>query len=1132
MSLTQRQNNLYQSENWEVLYQSFINSDFESYDFETLRKSMIDYIKAYYPEDFNDFIESSEFIALIDLVAYMGQNISYRVDVNARENFLSTAERRESVLRLARLVSYNSKRNTSANGFLKLDSIVTSEDVFDSNGVNLANTVISWNDINNVDYAEQIDLILNAALVTTQKIGKPNLSGTINGSRTEQYQINVPQGTLPVYKFTAIIDGVSMDFEAVSSVFEDGLKICEEAPSNVNAFGMLYSNDGRGNGSANTGYFIHFKQGSLQSTDFSLTDAIPNRVVFVNNSNVNNSDVWLYGLDTNNDLSILWTQVPAISGNNIIFNSLNKDLRTLYSVNSREGDQFAYVFGDGIFADIPRGNYRGFFRQSNGLEYAIKTDDLQNVTIAIPYVNRNNNSHILTFTFSLQRQVTNAALREDIDDIRVNAPLNYYTQNRMVNGEDYNIFPVASTNSIIKAKATNRTSSGISRYFDIVDPTSKYSSTNVFAEDGVLFREITSNTFDFEFVNEMDILKVIRDRIKSLLLKVDRIQYYFDQYPRINMNATTIWKQSTTSTNSSTGYFISQVNTPVPIGSATSNNDNRRYIKNNSLVQFSAPAGQYFTSDGRLNTGVGGTGTVTSIWSLVKNVVSDGYNGGTGNLSDGQGPVTISEMIGSGAIVTSVIPKFNTNLSSTLETIMLNKIFNYEEFALRFDSTLRQWAIIEADNVNTTTEFSFNKEGDTTESKLDASWMIHLKSSNEAYTVTYRGLNYSFESELETRFYFDESVKIFNGRSGNTVKDQIKLVKSNSQPDNNEALDKDYIWQIYGLATDSNGSINSRRVKVTFYDSDDDGIPDDPDQFSQVVAPAISPTTKVVVFERFINLDGSDQYQLTTKKLNLLYAVESDIPTDLTGFVNKEVIYLTTDDKFKIFNAVDSEVVDSDDFIVYTGRSNMMFNYRHNSSSDRRINPGTSNIIDMYILTRAYSNLYIKYIQDNSGVLEKPNADTTIALTNEYNDLLNFKMLSDEIIFHPVSYKPLFGEKANENLRATFKIVKNSNVAITDTEIKTRTIKAVNEYFDINNWNFGETFYFTELSAFIHLELSPFISTIIIVPKGDNQTFGSLFEVKSENNEIFISDAKVDDVEIIDAITATKIRSTGTITTS
>ena len=63
-------------------------------------------------------------------------------------------------------------------------------------------------------------------------------------------------------------------------------------------------------------------------------------------------------------------------------------------------------------------------------------------------------------------------------------------------------------------------------------------------------------------------------------------------------------------------------------------------------------------------------------------------------------------------------------------------------------------------------------------------------------------------------------------------------------------------------------------------------------------------------------------------------------------------------------------------------------------------------------------------------------------------------------------------------------------------------------------------------------ELAPDITTFVIVPKEGTKAFGSLFEVKSENDEIFISGAKVSDVEIIDAVTASKLKADGTITTS
>ena len=76
MSSTDRQNRLLLAEDWKRVYQSFRNADFQSYDFDNLRRTMISYLRENYPEDFNDYIESSEYLALIDLIAFLGQNIA------------------------------------------------------------------------------------------------------------------------------------------------------------------------------------------------------------------------------------------------------------------------------------------------------------------------------------------------------------------------------------------------------------------------------------------------------------------------------------------------------------------------------------------------------------------------------------------------------------------------------------------------------------------------------------------------------------------------------------------------------------------------------------------------------------------------------------------------------------------------------------------------------------------------------------------------------------------------------------------------------------------------------------------------------------------------------------------------
>ena len=90
----------------------------------------------------------------------------------------------------------------------------------------------------------------------------------------------------------------------------------------------------------------------------------------------------------------------------------------------------------------------------------------------------------------------------------------------------------------------------------------------------------------------------------------------------------------------------------------------------------------------------------------------------------------------------------------------------------------------------------------------------------------------------------------------------------------------------------------------------------------------------------------------------------------------------------------------------------------------------------------------------------------------------------------------------------------------------------MNDYFNINNWNFGDTFYFSELAAYLHMQLTPNISSIIIVPANNAESFGSLMQVNCDINEVITSAATVDNVKIITAITAAQINQAGAVVIS
>ena len=117
-------------------------------------------------------------------------------------------------------------------------------------------------------------------------------------------------------------------------------------------------------------------------------------------------------------------------------------------------------------------------------------------------------------------------------------------------------------------------------------------------------------------------------------------------------------------------------------------------------------------------------------------------------------------------------------------------------------------------------------------------------------------------------------------------------------------------------------------------------------------------------------------------------------------------------------------------------------------------------------------------------------------------------------------------------MRASFKIIKNTEQPISDNDIKSRVLSAINEFFALENWEFGDSFYFSELSAYVMNRTAPYLVNFLIVPRQSNLSFGSLFEIRSESDQVFINGATTDDIEIIAGITSSNISATGTVSTT
>ena len=1137
MSATDRQNRLLVAEDWKRVYQTFRNADFQSYDFDNLRRTMITYLRENYPEDFNDYIESSEYLALIDLIAFLGQNLAFRIDLNARENFLELAERRESVLRLARLISYNASRNQAANGFLKFTAVRTSEDLVDSNGINLKGQSIQWNDSTNSNWFEQFIKVVNTALPVNGVFGRPAKREDVAGIPTEQYRFNGLNTNVPVYSFEKTVEGKSTAFQIVSTDINDG-NVLEEPPLAGNNFAFIYKNDGRGPGSSNTGFFAHFRQGNLDSGQFSVTQPVPNQTVAVDTTNINDTDVWLYKLDSNGNEQELWTKVDSVEGNNIIYNSINRNIRNVYSVLTRVDDRINLIFSDGVFGELPKGNFRTYYRVSENRSMIITPAALSGINFTVPYLSKSGKQEELTVTVDLQVTVSNSTPSESNASIKSNAPATYYTQNRMITGEDYNVAPLAVSQEIVKVKSVNRTSSGISRYFDLIDATGKYSSTNLYGNDGVVYKEFIDKSTSFSFQTQTDIEGVIINEIEPIFKDKRVNHFYFDRFPIISATDLGVfWTSESKDTNTFTGYLTSDdTGNFLQIGNFTTNS--LRFVKAESLLKFVAPAGQYFDKDNVLRAGSPSRiGDKDAVWTKVVSVAGNGVDV---RLTPTSGGIALSDDIPQGAILTEIRPKLAGSLIDDVKRQVIDQTFAFNDFGLRFDTDTQQWKLIKASNLNARGEFSTGFAGDTSGQGLDSSWLIKFETSGERYRVTYRGLRYVFESDEEIRFFYDSTDKIYDSRTGKIIKDKISVLNINTQPDSISPFTQNFDWEILSEYRDKEGYVDSTRVEVTFFDSDSDGVVDDPELFKEIVDPDyVDPndglTTildKIVVQERYTTDAGTEDYRYVDYEAEgiELLRTESDLQP-LSTYTDGAVFYFYDVDIFKTLNATTLTLNVTSDYKAFVGRAGLKFQYIHTADSNNRIDPSASNIMDTYLLTRGYDRQYRLYLD---GQLEdRPLPPSSDQLFRSYGSTINqIKSISDEVIYHPVKYKVLFGPKANEDLQATFKAVKNPEVVLNDNDIKTRIISLVNQYFALENWDFGDTFYFQELASFVMNRMAPDLVTFIIVPNQVDQGFGSLFEIRSEPDEIFISGATVSDVELIDEITATRLNANGRVVTT
>lgn len=408
-------------------------------DFSTLRASLIDYAKTYFPTTYNDFSPSSPGMMFMEMAAYVGDVMSFYLDNQIQETYLQYARQTDNLFELAYMFGYKPNVTGVATTTIDFYQQIPSKSSasvyipdFDYTLLIAENAVISSTSNSEVKFLVQdsVDFSVSSSQDPTEvtifqtaglnpvsyllKKSRQAISATINTSAlTFTNPVQFDTRLINADKIVGILDATDSDgnnWYEVDYLAQDAIYsgIKNTNPNDPN----------RSIDNADTPYILQLEQvqrrfatrfldsGSLQLQFGAGTATDTDETIIPNSNNV--------GLGLPFQQSKLTT---AYSPTNFIFTKTYGIAPSTTTINVR------YLIGGGVVANVP----------SNDLTVIIGT---------INFLNSNlNTATANTYRASLAVNNPDAAVGgqdgDSIEELRQNTLSNYQTQLRNVTQDDY-----------------------------------------------------------------------------------------------------------------------------------------------------------------------------------------------------------------------------------------------------------------------------------------------------------------------------------------------------------------------------------------------------------------------------------------------------------------------------------------------------------------------------------------------------------------------------------------------------------------------------------------------------------------------------------------------------------------------
>ena len=405
-----------------------VNINYLSKDFDSIKRDLIDYLQRYFPDDYQDFNEASGGMAIIDLLAYVGDMMSFYIDRQVNEGFLDRAVERKNIFSLAQNLGYKPKFARGAVVNLSVSAIFNDANSGDSTftlkkGSKVVSSFeppVQFETLVDADFSNPANRVTTKLTETTTQYSITSISAAAGSTRTFSYRAGAQ--AIPFLKISMPDNDIT---ELISVTASDGKE--------------YFQVDNLAQGSIFTGY----KNTTSTSADVEYIlqyKKIPYRFTTEVSNNGKTSIIFGGGTTDIEDSEMIpnpedFVLPPSLRGSPSGFSPAVVD-----SSNFLKTKGLGYAPRD-VNLDVK-------YRYGGGIETNVGPRTLNRfvsriIQFATPeYANNNpqiTNNILSSLTVSNVEQASGGSEAEDNTTIRQNALQYFNSQNRAVTLQDYQV---------------------------------------------------------------------------------------------------------------------------------------------------------------------------------------------------------------------------------------------------------------------------------------------------------------------------------------------------------------------------------------------------------------------------------------------------------------------------------------------------------------------------------------------------------------------------------------------------------------------------------------------------------------------------------------------------------------------